>query len=115
MALGTFTVVEQSAGDGPLFVDRCTVVGDGAYSAGGAPAAGGFEALYQAAVGSARTIVALIADDENLDDGSGTSDEVTLQYDHSADKLKVLLTKTGVESAQADQSGVTYQFTILSK
>lgn len=115
MALGTFTVVEQAAGDGPLFVDRCTVVGDSAYTAGGSPSAGGFETLYRTAVGSARTIVALINDDENLDDGSGGSNEVYLQYDHSADKLKVMLMATGVESAQANQSGVTYKFTILSK
>ena len=112
MPLGTFAVLERSAGDGPLFVDRCSVVGDGAYPAGGSV---DFQAAYRAAVGSARTIVALIDDEINDDDGSTSSDGVVLQYDHSADKLRVVLGKTMVESAQSDQSGVTYLFSILSK
>ena len=116
MALGTFTLLEQSAGQGPLFIDRVSVVGDGTYPAGGTPT---FEAVYQDALAAAglnaRTIVALIDDEINADDGSGTSDGIVLKYDHSADKLAVFLGKTMVESAQANQSSVTYLFTIVSK
>jgi hypothetical protein len=75
--------------------------------------------VYQAALAAAgigeRTIVGILNDDINDDDGSGTSDGVILQYDHGNDKLRVMLGKTMVESAQANQSSVTYKLTIISK
>ena len=119
MAFGTFTIVEQIAAQGPVFYDRCTLVGDGAYPSGGTP---DFEAAYQEASkaaalveASGRTIVALLNDDINDDDGSGSSDGIVLQYDHTNDKLRVMLGKTMVESAQSDQSTITWKFTIVSK
>lgn len=120
MALGTFTIIEEVASQGPVMWHRCTLVGDGAYPSGGSA---GFEALYQAAAqaagvlseGSGRTIVALLNDDLNDDDGSGSSDGIILQYDHTADKLRVMLGKTMVESAQSDQSSITWKFTLVSK
>ena len=112
MALGTVTVVEQSQGDGPLFIDRITVVGDTAYGAGGTA---GLQALYQAAVGATRTIVAVVPDAENTDDGSGGSGEVIPQYVHASDKLKIIIAGSGAESAQAAQNGVTYKLVVFSK
>jgi hypothetical protein len=100
-------IVEQAAGDGPIFYDRISVVGDGAYTTGGSPAAGGFEALFQAAVGAARTIIAVHQDhDTELN---------ALEYDHTNDKLFARVKTTGVESAVADQSGITYILTVISK
>ncbi len=111
MALGAITVVEQVAAQGPVFVDRVSIVGDGAYPAGGSP---GFEALFQAAVAgtgeaktSGRVIVALLQDHD--------TELSALEYDHTADKLFARVKTTGVESAVADQSAITYIATVLSK
>lgn len=104
MALGTITVVEQMAAQGPLFMDRVTIVGDDAYASGGSA---GVEAAFQAAVGSEREIVGIINDDSNGD--------ALLQYDHANDKLLVRLISTGAESAVSDQSGTTYKLTVISK
>lgn len=106
MALGTITLVERAAAQGPLFVDRISIVGDDAYPAGGTP---DFESLFQAAdsVLSGREIVAVLADDLNGDNA--------LEYDHANDKLFVRVRSTGAESAVSDQSGNTYRLTVLSK
>lgn len=111
MSLGIFTIVEQVASDGPLFIDRCTLVGDGTYPAGGTP---DFEALYQAAAVAAglknaggRTIVMLHQDHD--------TELSALEYDHANDKLFARVKTTGVESAVTNQSGITYVLTIVSK
>jgi len=104
MALGAITVVERVASQGPVFYDRVTIVGDGAYASGGSA---GFEALFRAAVGSDRTIVGLVGEF----DGTINS----LEYDHANDKLFVRVRATGVESAVSDQSGNTYRALIISK
>jgi len=104
MALGTITVVEAAAAQGPLFMDRITVVGDDGYAAGGTA---GFEASVQAALGAQREIVGLINDDSNGD--------FLLQYDHANDKLLVRKISDGAEDTTVDQSGRTYKITVISK
>lgn len=118
MALGTTTIVEQVAGEGPVFIDRVTQVGDGAYPAGGTAA---FQAKYRAAAvasglkkASGRNIIAILPGGLNPDDGSGTSKEIVPLYDHTSDKLMMVLMNTGVESAQSNQSSVTYNLLVLS-
>jgi len=111
MALGTMTIVEQVSPEGPLYIDRCTLVGDGAYPSGGTA---GFEATYQAAAVAAgmknavgRTIVMVHQDhDAELN---------ALEYDHANDKLFGRVKTTGVESAVSNQSGITYVLTVISK
>ncbi len=111
MALGAITIIEQASAQGPVFYDRVSIVGDGAYPAGGSP---GFEALFQAAVAGAgeaplsgRTIVALQQDfDAELN---------SLEYDHTNDKLFARVKTTAVESGVSDQSGITYIATVVSK
>jgi len=104
MALGAITVVESVAGQGPLFIDTITVVGDDNYPSGGSA---GFEALYQAAVGAPRTIVTLHQDhDTELNEA---------KYDHTNDKLFMRVKTTGVESAVSNQSGITYRLVVVSK
>lgn len=104
MSLGTITVLERAAAQGPLFHDRVSIVGDDAYPSGGTP---GFEASLQAAIGSGRQIVGLIGEF----DGTINS----LEYDHANDKLFVRVRATGVESAVSDQSSNTYRALIISK
>lgn len=108
MSLGTFTIAEQGAAQGPLFHDRCTVQGDDAYPSGGTP---GFEAAYQAALAAVgigpREIVAVIPQHD-------TTINVA-EYDHANDKLFVRVKATGVESAVSDQSGNVYAMLIISK
>ena len=111
MALGAITILEQAASQGPIFHDRISMVGDGAYPAGGSP---GFEALFQAAVAgtgetplTAREIVSVHQDfDAELN---------SLEYDHTNDKLFARVKTTAVESAVSDQSGITYIMTVVSK
>ncbi len=104
MTLGTITLLEAAAAQGPLFHDRVSIVGDDNYPAGGSP---GFEALAQAAIGSGRTLVAVLPDHDT---------EINLlEYDHANDKLFVRVHATGVESAVSDQSGLTYNALCISK
>lgn len=111
MALGDITILEQVAAQGPVFYDRVSIVGDGAYPAGGSV---GFTALFQAAIAGAgeaplngREIVGLIPEfDAELN---------SLEYDHANDKLFARVKTTGVESGVSDQSGITYNYTVISK
>lgn len=107
MALGAITRIKKvgqkpSAG---TYVDLITILGDGAYPAGGTAA---FLAKFQAAVGDARDIVAVI-------DQSQPTTLSALEYDFTNDKLFARVRTTGVESAVADQSAITYRLLIISK
>ena len=104
MTLGDITLVEAAAGQGPIFYDRVTIVGDGAYPADGTPS---FEALLQAVIGNGRQIIGL----QSEPDGEINQCE----YDHAADKLFVRVRATGVESAVSDQSALTYSVLVTSK
>lgn len=103
MTLGDITLVEAAAGQGPIFYDRVTIVGDGAYPAGGTPS---FEALLAAKIGNGRQIIGLQSE-------PGTINQ--LEYDHAADKLFIRVRATGVESAVSDQSALTYSVLVTSK
>jgi hypothetical protein len=113
MALGTITVIESVSADGPVFYDRCTIVGDGAYPTGGTVA---FQALYQAAAKTAgilgetggRTIVHL--SNEN------TGEAQELAYNHANDTLTAFVSATAAEVADTtDLSGNTYNVLVVSK
>ena len=103
MALGAGTVPKKIQAHTPKFFDFITVVGDGAYPAGGTA---GFLAYFRTLVGQQREILAVI-------DQSLLADAV--EYDHVNDKLLVRVKATGVESAVANQSGVTYRMLVISK
>lgn len=104
MALGVITNVKLGGFNpaAPVFHDFLTVVGDGAYPAGGTA---GFKATFEAAVGASRTILAVI-------DQSLLADQV--EYDHVNDKLFVRVKASGVESAVANQAAVTYRMLVIS-
>lgn len=103
MSLGALTIVEKTQGQGPLWAIRCTIVGDGAYGAGGST---GLLAKLKAA---------LKADGFNIVSVLGQSAPSTvseLEYDHANEKLFARVRATGVESAVGDQSAVTYQLVV---
>ena len=107
MAIGAVTRAQQVGGkEAPIFHDLITVVGDSAYPAGGST---GFLAKYQALSGRAgATILGVI-------DQSQPSTVSALEYDHTNDKLFARVRSTGVESAVADQSAVTYRLLVIAK
>jgi hypothetical protein len=104
MALGALVVVESVASDGPLFVDRVTLVGDGAYPTNGSA---GLAAKLKAAKKDGREIVSVV------DEGIATN---KYEYDKANDKIKAFVRATGVEVANAvDLSGQTLKLCITSK
>jgi hypothetical protein len=103
MALGALTIVERADGVGPSFTYRCTLVGDGAYAAGGST---GLLAKLRTATGKpGLNIVGVAAQ-------SAPATVSELEYDHTNEKLFARVRTTGVESAVADQSAVTYGLVI---
>jgi hypothetical protein len=104
MALGTTALVKQIGHkqSDPTRAVFITQVGDGAYPAGGTA---GFKAKVKAALGLHDLTIMAVIDQSNL------ADEV--EYDHVNDKLFVRVKATGVESAVANQSGVTYRMLVL--
>lgn len=113
MALGTITIIEEVAAQGPVMLQRCTIVGDDSYPTGGTT---GFEALYQAAVkaagilsdGAGRQIVHV------ANENKGDADE--LAYDHANDKLMAFVRSTAAEVANTtDMSGTTFNVLITSR
>ena len=105
MALGALTIVEQANSPGPVKHYRVTIVGDGAYGAGGST--GLLAKLQAAANGEALNIVSVQGCS-----APGTTSE--LEYDHSNDKLYARVRSSGAESQTADQSGVTYGLNITA-
>jgi len=107
MALGDITKIKE-AGEktGPVFHDLITVVGDATYPAGGTP---GFLARYQALSGRAGASIIAVIDQSQPDTLSA------LEYDHTNDKLFARVRTTGVESAVADQSAVTYRLLVIAE
>ncbi len=101
MALGALAVVEEVAAVGPVKIGRYTLVGDGAYSAGGSA---GLLAKLKALHGENCNILSV--------QGEGPNGDAHLEYDHAAEKLFVRVMSTGVESAVANQSGITYGLVI---
>lgn len=103
MALGAGAVSKQIPAHTQVFHELITLVGDGTYPAGGTA---GFKAKFAEIVGHDREILAVI-------DQSLLADAV--EYDHVNDKLLVRVKASGVESAVANQSGVTYRMLVISK
>lgn len=105
MALGAVTRVKGVKSQG-VFHDLVLVVGDGAYGAGGST---GFLAKFQALSGrEGAEILAYIPQSQ--------PDTVSeLEYDFTNEKLFARVRSTGVESAVANQSGVTYRALVISK
>jgi hypothetical protein len=105
MALGALTIVEKTQGQGPVFICRCTLLGDGAYGAGGST---GLLAKIRAALTApGLNILAVIP--QSL---PSTVSELT--YDHTNEKLFARVRTTGVESAVSDQSAITYSFIVIA-
>jgi hypothetical protein len=105
MALGALTVVEKTQGQGPLWVVRASIVGDGAYAAGGST--GLLAKLRAALMAPGLNILGVVA--QSL---PATVSE--LEYDHATEKLFARVRTTGVESAVSDQSAVTYGLLIFA-
>ncbi len=106
MALGALALVEQAAAVGPVRFLRCTLVGDGAYGAGGST---GLLAKLQALLSAPNLNI--------LDVRDVTGPGVTLsrlEYDHTNEKLFARVKTTGVESAVADQSAISYVLFIIA-
>ncbi len=102
MAFGTMTSVARKACDGPLFLDNVTLVGDGAYLAGGTT---GLQAKLRTLRGDQRTIVAV------KDNSFGVNYVV---YNPANDTLKVFVRATGVELANGSDAGSTYSLSVES-
>lgn len=107
MAIGAITLAAQSGQkpSAPVYFDLITFPGDGAYPAGGTA---GFLATFRAKVGDNREIVGVI-------DQSAPATVSALEYDFANDKLFARVRATGVESAVADQSAVTYRLLVISR
>lgn len=104
MTLGALTVIDKSATQGPVFLDRVTLVGDNAYPTNGSV---GFQAAFQAAIGSHRTVVGVVP---------AFCGDAVPSYDPVTDKLKVQVMSTAAEVANNnDQSGLTYKMLVISK
>ena len=105
MALGALVIVEKVAAVGPVKHFRCTIVGDATYPAGGST---GLLAKLKAA---------MAGEELNILEVNGQSAPTTvseLAYDHTNEKLFARVRATGVESAVADQSAITYGLTITA-
>src|SRR5690349_16511837 len=111
MALGAFTIVEQSSAQGPVHFVRATVVGDGAYAAGGST---GLLAALRAALNKSNVnILSCRAEGEN--------NGYVPVYDHANEKLKVyqgdnpnVAAAPLVEDTTANQSGRTYSLFFIA-
>lgn len=101
MALGTMTSVAKTAGVGPVFTDRVTQVGDGAYTAGGTT---GLLAKLRALRGDQRLITKVI------DQSVGAN---YLVYTPADDKIHIFVRSTGVELANGADA-VVYTLAIES-
>lgn len=104
MALGTLTIVESAAAaGGPVFVYRCTLVGDSSYPTGGTT--GLLAKLRTAASKPSLNILSV--------QGEGDNGDRHLEYVHSSEKLFVRVMSTGADTANAtNESGTTYGLTI---
>jgi hypothetical protein len=107
MPIGALAIVEGGKDpEGPLFVDRVTVVGDADYLAGGST---GILAALRAAKGKPNLNI-LSAQPE------GDNGDFRLEYVHATDKLFVRVLNTGVEAADhSDFHLTTWGLTIVSQ
>lgn len=104
MTLGALTVIDKSASQGPVFYDRITLVGDNSYPTNGSV---GLQALFQAAILSHRTIIAVVP---------AFCGDAVPSYDPVTDKLKVQVMSTAAEVGNGvDESGLTYKLLVISK
>lgn len=106
MALGAMTSNVETAARGPIFIDDVSQVGDAAYPTGGSL---GMAAKLKALRKDGRVI---------LDVKSYVSGGYHVQYNASADTLKVFTGTTGVDAEVAnatDLSGTTFKFVITSQ
>ncbi len=104
MSLGTLTVLEGGESpNGPLWVERCTLVGDSAYPTGGS--VGLLAALRTLKKSNNLNIIAVFGQDN-----AGKQ----IGYDHANDKLKVYAAG-GTETANStDLSASTLNLVIIS-
>jgi hypothetical protein len=103
MAIGAITVLEVTAGDGPLRADLISFAGDGAYPTGGTA---NFQTLVRNALGKGRVeIIAVLGQD------CGGRTPV---YDKALDKLKVYNGTSEISNA-TDLSATTFRLVVLSK
>lgn len=104
-ALGTVALIESADAVGPVRFLRVSLIGDGAYPAGGT--AGLLAALQALLKAPSFNIL-------EVRDVSGPAASLSrLEYDHANDKLFARVKTTGVESAVADQSAITYNLFIV--
>ena len=110
MALGTITLVEQVAAQGPIFYDRLTIVGDTSYTTGGTVA---FTASLQAVAGmEGKEIVGLWVENGQ----GGTVFDNDLFFDHTTDTLVATVLSTAAEVGNAvNLSGSTFSVLVASK
>lgn len=105
MALGTMTLVEsKQVAQGPLFVDRVTLVGDGSYSSGGTT---GLKAKLQALTKDQR-VPFLVCSENNAE---------LVQYNVATEKLLAYAQDGGGDFGEVSgsQAGVTYVLTVWSR
>lgn len=101
MALGTLAIVSSKSGDGPVFLDRFTIVGDSAHVATGTT---GLLAKLRAAKGDSRSIRSC--------KGRGSTIGYTCEYDPATDKLQCFFEDqtSGVQAdaGSANLSAITF-------
>jgi hypothetical protein len=105
MSLGALTIVEKTQGQGPVFICRCSIVGDNAYPAGGSV---GLLAKMRAALLAAGLNIL------SVHDQSPPSNANRVEYDHANDKLFVRSRTTGAEAGAGDLSAQTFGFVVMA-
>lgn len=104
MSLGTLTILEAGESpNGPLWVERCTLVGDSSYPTGGST--GLLAALKSLKKSNNLNIVAVLGQDN-----AGKQ----IGYDHANDKLKVYAAGGAETTNATDLSGTTLNLVIIS-
>lgn len=104
MAIGTITLGTQVYTKGGVFIDECTMVGDGAYPTGGST---GFQAAFQAKTLDGRVIDHI--------EGYGLNGGYAVIWDKANGKLLTEVKSSGVETANAtDLSGTTFKLRVFS-
>lgn len=105
MALGTFTITQKVAAQGPVQFVRATVVGDNAYVTGGST---GLLAALRAALGNSQVKILSARDDY----AAVATRATHVVYDPATDRLISRTTSTGAEFTTPDQSGTIHTLLI---
>ena len=105
MALGTLTIIETAKSpEGPVFIDRVTLVGDASYVAGGTT---GLLAALRAARGAPGLNIVSVR-------GEGDNGDLQPEYVHATDRLLIRDISSGADHGNDNLGAVTFGLVIIS-